>query len=68
VAKRGNVGTLWVVWVVWAAVAVLLLMLALRAEHAVYRVMFGPIAFRYWVIVGGPLLTLWSLLREFGVA
>ena len=61
-------GTLWVVWVVWAAVAVLLLVLALRAEHTVYRVMFGPIAFRYWVSVGGPVLALLSLLREFGVA
>jgi hypothetical protein len=65
VAKRGNVGTL---WIVWAAVAVLLLVLALRAEHTIYRVMFGPIAFRYWVSVGGPVLALWSLLREFGVA
>ena len=61
-------GTLWIVWVVWAAVAVLLLVLALRAEHTVYRVMFGPIAFRYWVSVGGPVLALLSLLREFGVA
>ena len=51
-------------WIVWAAVAVLLLVLALRAEHSAHRVMFGPIAFRYWVNVGGPLLTLWSLLRE----
>jgi len=62
------VGTLWIVWAVWAAVAVLLLVLALRAEHTVYRITFGPIAFRYWVNVGGPVLALGSLLREFGVA
>ncbi len=55
-------------WIVWVVVAVLLLVLALRAEHTIYRVMFGPIAFRYWVSVGGPVLALWSLLREFGVA
>lgn len=55
-------------WIIWAAVALLLLTLALMSSHAVYRVMFGAIAFRYWVIVGFPLLALWSLLRAFGVA
>lgn len=63
-----EVASMVTVWIVWAAVAVLLLTLALLSSHTVYRVLFGAIAFRYWVIVGFPLLALWSLLRAFGVA
>jgi hypothetical protein len=55
-------------WIVWAAIAVLLLICALRSSHAVYRVIFGVYAFRYWVIVGLPALAVWSMLRAFGVA
>jgi hypothetical protein len=65
VAKRGTVGTL---WIVWAAVSVLLLTLAMWSSHTVYRVLFGAILLRWWVILALPLLALWSVLRAFGVA
>lgn len=57
-----------ILWIVWAAVFVLLLTLAMWSSHAAYRVLFGAVLLRWWVILALPLLALWSVLRAFGWA
>ena len=55
-------------WIGWSAVAVLLWVCGMRSSHAVYRVLFGPILLRWWVILVLPLLMVYWLLCVPGAA